>query len=124
MLWALILILAGYLAAFVPVSLAWSDLPDMIPICAMAIGVVGAWTALSRRFSKMRLVTSVVMTLGPLVHVVWILAGTPYTHPQDATGLGSPTPAITADRVRDAAPFHMAALRGRDVLLVFFRGSW
>ena len=124
MLRALILILAGYLAAFVPVSLAWSDLPTMIPIGAMAIGVVFAWVALARRFSKMRLVASVLLTLGPLAHVLWILVGTSYSHPQDATGLGSPAPAIAASRVRDAAPFHMAAVRGSDVLLVFFRGSW
>ena len=124
MLWALVLILAGYLLAFVPVSLAWPDLPAMIPIGAMAIGVAFAWIALSNRVSKMRLVGSVVLTLMPLSHVVWILVGTPYSHPQDAPGLGSPAPAISADRVRDAAPFHMAAVRGSDVLLVFFRGSW
>ncbi|MCZ6787797.1 MAG: hypothetical protein O7E54_11615 [Planctomycetota bacterium] len=123
MLWALILILAGYLLAFVPVLLAWPDLPTMIPIGAMAIGVALGWVVLSRRFSKMRLAASVVLTLGPLSYVAWILVGTPYSHPQDATGLGSPAPPITADRVRDAAPFHMAALRGSDVLLVFFRGS-
>ena len=124
MLRALILILAGYLAAFVPVSLAWSDLPAMIPIGAMAIGVVFAWVAIWRRFSKLRLVALIVLTLGPLAHVVWILMGTAYSHPQDAIGLGSPAPAIAANRVRDAAPFHMAAVRGSDVLLVFFRGSW
>jgi len=59
--------------------------------------------------------------------LVLLLANTASTQvlpkPQVASAQGKPAPDFTL-KDQDGRPFHLASLRGKRVLLVFYRGYW
>ena len=124
MLWPIVLTLVGLLAAFLPVSLGLSDLPDVIPLAVMGAGLVWGWIKWRQKKGKLRFFYASLQTvLGGLL-VFFLFVATAYAPANAVPAVGAPAPEISAVRVRDGASFHLAAQRGNGVVLVFFRGSW
>ena len=123
MLRAFLLTLAGFLLAFGPVLLRRPDLAVWIPLGVMAAGAVWA-IRIDRRREKRRLWLALLPAAACAAFLLWhfVLAG--YTEPRGIPEPGVEVPDVAAVRVRDGAPFQLAAQRGHGVLLVFFRGGW
>ncbi|MHC4223235.1 MAG: hypothetical protein ACYSX0_05215 [Planctomycetota bacterium] len=124
MLFPLLLSAAGLILAYLPVLLHWTDLPPAIPFLILAAGVVwGAWVLRGKR-TRRNVALAIGQGLILAVHAVWWFQLSSYDQPERAPMPGDAAPAIRATRVRDGAPFELAAQRGYPVLLVFFRGPW
>ncbi|MHC4931732.1 MAG: hypothetical protein ACYTGV_06030 [Planctomycetota bacterium] len=124
MLFPLLLSAAGLILAYLPVLARWSDLPVAVPFLFLGAGVIwGAWVVRGRRTKRnVALFSGQVLILG--VQAIWWFQLSSYAQPEGAPMPGNSAPSIRATRVRDGAPFELAAQRGHPVLLVFFRGPW
>ena len=123
MLRAHLLTLAGFVLAFGPLLLRKPDLAVWVPLGVMSAGP--AWPLRVYWRTKKRLWLALLPAAGGAVFVVWYLALAGYSAPQGVLQPGDEAPSgVEAVRVRDGAPFRLAAQRGQGVLLVFFRGGW
>ena len=124
MRWAFLLIVLGLAAAWGPVVVGWSDLPDIVPLALVAIGAgVGVFVwAKAKTFLQL---VGALTCLGIAVGLgAWLFGLSAYGAVEGTPGVGSRAPEIAPIRVRDGAKFHLTAQRKDDVLLVFFRGAW
>ena len=123
MLRAQLLTLAGFVLAFGPLLLRKPDVAVWIPMGMMAAGA--AWALREYRRAKKRLWLALLPAVAGAAFAVWYLMLAGYAPPpQGVPQVGDQAPGGGAVRVRDGAPFRLAAQRGHAVLLVFFRGGW
>jgi hypothetical protein len=120
----LLLTLLGVCAAVLPAPLGFPDPPDIAPLGALVAGAVWGWLAWRRRRGWRRLATASAQAFAAAAIGAWMLLFSAYGAAPEAPRPGDRAPAITAVRVRDGARFDLEAERGRQVLLVFFRGKW
>ena len=121
------LVAVGFGAVFLPLLMGWRDVPYFIPEALMLIGAVWATaTAFRRRGEPGRWRTPVTAVLwcGLALYGFWVLSLSAYADASEAPAVGAAAPAIHAVRVTDGAPFHLAAQRDYETLLVFYRGPW
>jgi hypothetical protein len=119
-----LLTVVGLLVALAPAQLGLPDPPDWIPLALL--GAAAAWgsVAWARRPTRRRLALAAVPALAAGGMAYWMLGFSAYEETAGAPRLGDAAPPVTAVRVRDGARFDLVAERGRQVLLVFFRGRW
>jgi hypothetical protein len=114
----------GLLAALLPAMLRLPDPPDWVPIALLGAGAAWGWTVWARGRTRRRFALATVQALAAGGVAYWMLAFSVYADAPGAPRIGDPAPEVSAVRVRDGARFDLAAERGRQVLLVFFRGRW
>jgi len=120
--WPLILVVAGNLLAFVPVGLGLPDLPAPLPFLPMVAGLLWAWLAWSREGK--RIAAAILCTAIAGAYAGWFFGLSTYREQKGVPAAGTLAPDIEAVRVRDGARFRLGALRGKSIVLVFFRGAW
>lgn len=121
MLWPIVVIVAGFLAASVPLGFGWRDVPWGIPQVVIGAGLVWLWLVAR---TPPRRITAGGFTLVVALYAFWMYSLSAYEAPAAAPQVGDLVPDVETVRVRDGAKFALSAQRGQDVLLVFFRGAW
>lgn len=121
MLWPVVVTVAGFLAAYLPVGVGCPDVPWALPEIAIGAGVVWLWFVARTRARR---AVAAGFTLAAAFHAYWLVSLSAYAPPEAAPAAGDLVPDVEAVRVRDQAKFTLSAQRGQDVLLVFFRGAW
>lgn len=120
-----LLTLAGLLAAFVPVVAGVADLPDWVAPLLLLAGASMGVLAWRRGKGRLRAVVAGVQVLLLAAISFWLFSWSSYdAPPRPPPVVGDAAPPIEGERVRDGARFRLAAQRGGDILLVFFRGAW
>jgi hypothetical protein len=120
-LWPIVVVVAGFLAAYAPVGFGWPDLPWFLPEVVIGAGLVWLWLVARTR---PRRIAAGGFTLVAALHAFWMFSLSAYEAPAAAPQEGQLAPDVETVRVRDGATFTLSAQRGQDVLLVFFRGAW
>jgi hypothetical protein len=124
-LWPLVLTLAGLAALFLPLQLGMADPPDLISLALLYAGAVWGFWGWHRKRGRGRLALAIAQGLLALLPTYWVYLFAEYEEvPQAVPRVGDKAPDIRAERVRDGATFTLQAQRGKNVLLVFFRGHW
>ncbi len=128
MLRSLALLVSGFVAAYLPLMMRWPDLPVWVPLALLVLGLAGAITCTFKKRGepgRWRLPVTVILGLAVAFHVVWLVSLSSYGSPAfSAPAVGATAPDVVGVRVRDGAPFQLAAQREYETLLVFFRGPW
>ena len=122
MLPAVLLVVAGFLVAFLPPLFGWADAPAWIPFLLMGTGAL--WGAIHWWKRRRRLVVAIILLLAVGGQSVWYFHLAKYEPPVGAPAVGAKAPLFSAVRVRDGATFRLGAQEGRAALLVFYRGPW
>jgi hypothetical protein len=117
----LVLTVLGGCVALLPAQLGFPDPPDFVPLGMLWLAAAWGLLAARRRRRRALPITQVLAAAGM---TYWMLFFSAYGEPDTAARTDTAAPAIRALRVRDDAPFELAAERGHPVLLVFFRGRW
>jgi len=129
-LWGLLLALAGVVGYFVVVLFAGGHLARVRNDAIPNLAVVGAGLACSvlgvaRARSGKRRMAGVLagLNVGIAAWFVWLLFGMSRVPVAAGPAIGS-TPADFVLAAPDGKAVHLAELRGKPLLLVFYRGHW
>lgn len=124
MLVPLVLTALGACAAFVPAMLGFPNPPDIVPLAMLGLGAAWGTFLWRRRPARLSALLAALQILAAGGMAYWMLVFSEYGEAPGAVRAGDRAPDVAAVRVRDGAPFELAAERGHPTLLVFFRGHW
>jgi len=119
-----LLSVAGLVCAFGFLLLGLPDPPASLAFACFAAAILVAWAAFVRRRSAGRLALALFCTLGTAAYAFWFVHLSAYGDVVAGPVVGRAAPEFEARRASDGALFRLAELRGRHVVLVFYRGPW
>ncbi|MGQ0613290.1 MAG: hypothetical protein ACT4PV_06095 [Planctomycetaceae bacterium] len=122
MLGPILLSLAGFACAFGFLLLRLADPPASITFGLFGGAILLAWGGWLRRRSRGRLALALVCTLGTAAYAFWFVRLSSYEAVDAGPVVGREAPDFEALRATDSARFQLAETRGRNVVLVFYRG--
>jgi len=120
----ILLSLAGLACAFGFLLLKLADPPASLAFGLFGGAILLAWVGFVRRRSRGRLALALVCTLGTAVYAFWFVRLSSYEPVVAGPVVGHEAPDFEARRASDGAHFQLAETRGRNLVLVFYRGPW